>query len=341
MSHPKTRRVRRLATLATATVVGATIFAVATTARGASHRAQVAAIDLTETCSTRVDPGKPIEFAALVRNSGDQQLTVTAVDADAGTPENTGDDITLTTHTGDVNNNGFLDPGEEWTYPGSFTAPTEDVTNIVGADAVAPDQTSVSDIAPCETDVVQQAQPGKIAGVKEVAGTVLIKEAGTNKFVPLNGQTEIPIGSQINTLKGTVLLTAGLGGGKTNSGDFSQGIFTILQAKKAKAYMTLRLGGGNFGICRGGSAQALSIESEKSEAKKKKRVRRLLGSAKGRFTTRGRYSSATVEGTRWLVEDRCDGTFVKVLQGVVRVRDFRKHKTVRVRAGHSYLAKAP
>jgi hypothetical protein len=337
MSHLKNRRVKRLATLATATVVGATIFGVATTARGASHRAQVAAIDVTETCSTRVDPGKPIEFAALVRNSGDQQLMVTTVDADAGTPENTGDDITLTTHSGDVNNNGFLDPAEEWTYPSSFTAPTEDVTNIVGADAIAADQTSVSDIAPCEIDVVQQAQPGKIAGVKEVAGTVLVKEAGTNKFVPLNGATEIPIGSQVNTLNGMVLLTAGLGGGKTNSADFYQGVFTIQQAKKAGAYMTLRLDGGNFRLCKRRAGQALSIESKQT----KKRVRRLWGSGKGRFTTRGRYSSATVRGTKWLTEDRCDGTLTRVIHGVVRVRDFRAHKNVNVHAGHSYLAHAP
>jgi len=342
MSHLKNSRLKRRATVATAILAGATIFAVATTARGASHRAQAAAIDLTQTCSARVDPGATIEFSAAVRNSGDQQLDITAIDADAATPENTADDIDLKPlpHSGDTNNNGFLDVGEEWTYSATYTAPTEDATNIVGVDAVAPDQTSVSDIAPCETDVVQQAQPGQIAGVKEVAGTVLIKEPG-GQFVPLNGQTEIPLGSQIDTLKGTVRLIAGLGGGKTNSGDFSQGIFTILQAKKAKAFMTLKMGGGNFGICRGGSAQALSIESKKSEARKRKRVRRLFGSAKGRFTTRGRASSATVLGTKWLVEDRCDGTLTRVLRGVVRVRDFRAHKTVKVPAGHSYLAKLP
>ena len=341
MSHLKNPRLMRLATLATAILAGATIFAVATTARGASHRAQAAAIDLTQTCSTRVEPGATIEFSAMVRNSGDQQLDISAIDADAATPENAGDDIDLKPlpHSGDTNNNGFLDVGEEWTYSSSYTAPAgEDVTNIVGVDATSASQESVSDIAPCETDVVQQAQPGQIAGVKEVAGTVLIKEPG-GKFVPLNGQTEIPIGSQINTLQGTVLLTAGLGGGKTNSGDFSQGIFTILQAKKAKAFMTLKMVAGNFGVCRGGSAQALSIESAKSAAKKK-RVRRLFGSAKGRFTTRGRASSATVEGTKWLVEDRCDGTFTKVIQGVVKVKDFRKHKTFRVRTGHSYFARS-
>jgi hypothetical protein len=29
-----------------------------------------------------------------------------------------------------------------------------------------------------------------------------------------------------------------------------------------------------------------------------------------------------------------------VIKGVVAVRDFARHRTVRVRAGHSYLAKA-
>ena len=341
MSHLKNPGLRKRATLATAILAGATLFAVATTARGASHRAQVAAIDLTQTCSNRVDPGAKVDFAAVVRNSGDQVLTITAIDADAGTPDVTGDDIFLVAHTGDVNNNNLLDPAEEWTYPAAFTAPTEDVTNIVAVDAVAPDQSSVSDLAPCETDVVQQAQPGKIAGVKEVSGQVLIKEKGTNKFVPLNGETEIPIGSQVNTLNGTVLLTEGLGGGKTMSSNFYQGLFTILQAKKAGAVMILRLDGGNFRLCRGGSAQALSIESKRSEARKRKRVRSLWGSGKGQFSSKGRYAAATIRGTKWLLEDRCDGTLVKVVKGVVRVRDFRKHKTVKVHAGHSYLAKAP
>lgn len=339
MSHLRKPRLKKRATLATAILAGAMLLAVATTARGASHRAQVAAIDLTQTCSTRVDPGAKVDFAALVRNSGDQILDITAIDADAGTPENTGDDIDLKPlpHTGDTNANGRLDPAEEWTYSASFTAPTEDVTNIVGVDAIAADQSSVSDIAPCETDVVQQAQPGQIAGVKEVAGTVLIKEAGTNKFVPLNGQTEIPIGSQVNTLNGTVALTAGLGGGKTNSANFYQGLFTIQQAKKAGAYMTLRMDGGSFRNCKRSAGKALSIEAQQT----KRRVRRLWGSGKGRFTTRGRYSSATVRGTKWLTEDRCDGTLTRVIRGVVRVRDFRAHKNVNVHAGHSYFAKAP
>jgi hypothetical protein len=335
LKHP---RLKKRATLATAILAGAMLFAVAATARGASHRALVAAIDLTQTCSTRVEPGANVDFAAVVRNSGDQVLTIVAIGANAGTDQNEADDINLKLipPSGD-NGNGVLDPAEEWTYAAAYTAPTEDVTNIVDVDAVAVDQTSVGDLAPCETDVAQTAQPGQIAGVKEVAGSVLIKEKGTNKFVPLNGQTEIPIGSQVNTLNGTVLLTAGLGGGKTNSANFSQGLFTIQQAKKAGAYMTLRMDGGNFRLCKRSAGKALSIEANKT----KKRVRRLFGSGKGRYRTRGRYSAATVRGTKWLTQDQCNGTLTRVLRGVVSVRDFRAHKTVKVRAGHSYLAHAP
>ena len=70
-------------------------------------------------------------------------------------------------------------------------------------------------------------------------------------------------------------------------------------------------------------------------------MRRLFGNGKGRFATQGRYSSATVRGTRWLTQDQCNGTLTRVLRGIVLVRDFTKRKNVNVRAGHSYLAKAP
>ncbi len=339
MSHPRSSRLKKLApqaALATAILAGATLFAVATTARGASNRAQAAAIDVTQTCAQRVEPNSQIEFEVVVQNSGDEDMRIDAVDADAGTPENTNDDIVLTTHTGDLDGDNLLDPTEEWTYPSSYTAPTEDVTNIAGVDATSvPGGTNVSDIAPCETDVVQQAVPGVIVGVRPVRGKVLIKKAGTNTFIELDGQTEIPVGSQVNTLNGTIRLTAGLGGGQTNSADFYQGIFTILQRKARGSFTTLRLDGGSFRNC-GRAGRALSIE-----AKSKRPVRKLWGSGKGKFTTRGRYSSATVRGTKWLTQDRCDGTLTRVLQGIVRVRDFRARKNVTIRAGRSYLARAP
>jgi hypothetical protein len=64
-----------------------------------------------------------------------------------------------------------------------------------------------------------------------------------------------------------------------------------------------------------------------------------IGCCRARGAT-GKYSSATVRGTIWLTLDECDGTLTKVVRGSVRVRDVKLKKTVRVKAGHSYLARA-
>jgi ferric-dicitrate binding protein FerR (iron transport regulator) len=77
-----------------------------------------------------------------------------------------------------------------------------------------------------------------------------------------------------------------------------------------------------------------------SVAAAKKKKRRLWGDGKGSFQTKGTHSAATVVGTKWMVEDRCDSTLTKVARGKVSVRDFAKKKTVIVRAGKTYVAKA-
>jgi hypothetical protein len=169
-----------------------------------------------------------------------------------------------------------------------------------------------------------------------VSGRVLVREPGTSKFVELEGKTEIPVGSQVDTTRGVINLTSGLGGGRTNSSQFYSGVFTILQKRARNAFMTLRMHGGNFRLCGGRALSTFSLE-----ARRKRPVRTLWGNGRGRFQTRGRYSAATVRGTKWVVQDRCDGTLTRVLRGVVRVRDFRARKNVNVRAGQRYLAKAP
>jgi hypothetical protein len=110
---------------------------------------------------------------------------------------------------------------------------------------------------------------------------------------------------------------------------FYQGVFKVNQTKGKKPLTTLTLTGK---LQCGGKGKA-------SSALKKKKTRRLWGNGKGRFSTKGKHSAATVVGTKWLVEDRCKGTLTKVVRGVVKVRDFKKRKTVTVRAGHSYFAK--
>jgi hypothetical protein len=53
-------------------------------------------------------------------------------------------------------------------------------------------------------------------------------------------------------------------------------------------------------------------------ASAKRRPRRMWGrDDHGRFRTRGSNSVATVRGTAWYVEDRCDGTLTRVSKGSV------------------------
>ena len=75
-----------------------------------------------------------------------------------------------------------------------------------------------------------------------------------------------------------------------------------------KPIIVLRLVGGNFRQVRHGQSHR-----PPSAQAKKTPVRRLWGKGKGRFRTRGRYSSGTVRGTNWITTDYCDGTDTRVV----------------------------
>jgi hypothetical protein len=169
---------------------------------------------------------------------------------------------------------------------------------------------------------------GKDVNVVPVSGTVLVKLPGRTEFVTLNHLAQIPMRSVIDTLKGRVRLKSALRRGKFNQSDFYQGLFRVYQRRKAGSVTDLVLIGSLTGC------NALSPQSV--EARKR---RRLWGSGKGSFRTKGRYSAAVVRGTKWLVEDRCDSTVTTVSRGVVEVQDFVQKKIVRVRAGQRYVAR--
>jgi hypothetical protein len=172
---------------------------------------------------------------------------------------------------------------------------------------------------------------GKTVNVEPVSGTVKIKRRGRKHFVKLGAGAHIPVGSSIDTRRGRVAITAAQGKGRTASADFFDGLFKLTQTKGKKPITTLTL------------IEKLSCKAsgkKASVAKKKKKKRRLWGDGKGRFRTKGSFSSATVRGTRWLVEDRCTSTVTRVKRGKVTVRDFAKRKTVIVRAGKRYTARA-
>jgi uncharacterized repeat protein (TIGR01451 family) len=118
----------------------------------------------------------------------------------------------------------------------------------------------------------------------------------------------------------------------TTAADSVPSKFQVQQPATPGGPTTLTLVGGDFSVCN--SPRSLV-------AKNKKPVRQLWGSAKGSFTTKGRFASATVRGTVWFVQDRCDGTLTQVVEGVVGVFDPAQKKTVSVGPGQSYLALAP
>ncbi len=169
--------------------------------------------------------------------------------------------------------------------------------------------------------------PAQSVNATPVAGKVFVREPGTDRFVELSAADQLPLGTQVDTTQGAIQLTAARVGGLTDTSQFYDGLFTIQQAGVA-ALTELQLNGGDFSC----------VEGSFALAKTKKPVRRLWGSGKGKFRTRGRYSAATVRGTKWKTEDRCDGTLTVVEEGVVSVRDFIREVDVTLSAGQSYLA---
>lgn len=203
---------------------------------------------------------------------------------------------------------------------------------------------------------------GKTVNASPVSGVVFVKAppgtsldefddvpaaaAAGRGFVRLTGAQQIPIGSEINSLDGSLsLITATGQKRKTQSGTFRGAIFKLSQttASASKGLVTLSLMESAF---KGAPTYASCNNKRKvghaSAAAVNRRVLQLLrASAHGKFRTRGRYSAATVLGTIWTVADRCDGTLTHDITDSVSVTDFVRRKTIVLHAGQSYLAKAP
>jgi hypothetical protein len=273
------------------------------------------------------DPGRSVRYAIAGANPGAGAVT-TGADGNAAitwTGVKQGAD-TLTAFV-DVNSNGVRDADEpEQSATVTFGGPLPPV-------------------------------PGKSVVARVVSGQVLIKyppgyvpraSGAASGFVPFAGAANIPVGSQIDTKKGRVAVTsaADTGAVKTQTSDFYQGIFQVKQSvpktkpKKPAALTTDLVMKGQIS-----RSQCAPLKGARAAATKKKKgpkavLGKLWGSGKGKFRTNGKYSAATVRGTIWLVEDRCEGTLTKVRRGAVQVRDFKRKKTVTVKAGHTYLARA-
>ena len=157
-------------------------------------------------------------------------------------------------------------------------------------------------------------------------------------FIPLTQARQIPVGSILDTRSGTVAVTAAsMSKGQSYTGTFTAGVFQLLQPRGQRGLSQLTL---MDSVNR--RLACASVGKKASTARKlSNRVLGLLKSTDhGRFSTRGSYSSATVRGTAYSVADTCTGTLTRVTRGSVVVDYFRRHKTLVVTAGHSFLAKA-
>jgi hypothetical protein len=174
---------------------------------------------------------------------------------------------------------------------------------------------------------------GKTVNIGVRKGRIFVKIPPSKKFVELKDPMQIPVGATIDARKGRVnLISAADRQGTPQLAWFYDGVFTIGQTGGSKPITFLKLAE-QLARCpkSGGKAAAAAA---------KKKTRKLWGEGKGSFRTTGKFSSATVRGTKWLVTDRCDGTLTKVTQGSVVVRDFKRRKNIVVRAGKQYLARA-
>jgi hypothetical protein len=186
---------------------------------------------------------------------------------------------------------------------------------------------------------------GKSVVADVVSGTVLIKLpsgkrirrsarkstfAHGAKFRRYRGRANIPVGSTLDTRKGRIAITSAADlKGATQSAQFYDGVFQIKQKRQADLITDAQL-----------VTSRSACGKSSAEASRTRRLGRLWATGKGRFRTKGRYSAASVRGTTWLTEDRCDGTLTKVSRGTVSVFDAVTKQTIVVKSGQSYLARA-
>jgi hypothetical protein len=180
---------------------------------------------------------------------------------------------------------------------------------------------------------------GHTANLELASGSVLVKLPGSSTFAALTAVGQIPFGTVVDATHGSVsVTTAGLHG-TTQTVTLSEGEFVLSQGHSGMVVATLA--GGDFSACPTAQERAHIARATSKHQTGKHVVRKLWAEGHGNFTTDGNYASASVRGTKWLTEDLCEGTLIHVATDRVAVINRITHRHLIVKAGHSYLAKAP
>ena len=181
---------------------------------------------------------------------------------------------------------------------------------------------------------------GRTATVRALSGSVLVQVAGAAAPQPLAEGGEIPMGSLVDARNGSLVVTTAVDrSGHTQSATLRGGTFVIGQIASQHGMTTFTMPRPRLGACPArhrGRGRLATVAAAGHKA-----ARGLWAEDHGgRYSTRGQNSVATVRGTSWGTVERCNGTLTIVRRGAVSVRSTHSHRTVLVRAGHSYLAKA-
>ncbi len=209
-------------------------------------------------------------------------------------------------------------------------------TNATGT-TFGPDQTF--------TTMTDPAPPPPVLGqkldVKPVSGQVFVLVG--KKLVPLTEASQLRPGTVLDTRHGQLELTvASTAKHKHQTGTFGGAIFKITQAHTALTTLSLVenafQGAPTYATCRAHATTHATTDAS-AAASSRRTLQLLHASAHGKFSTRGRYSAATVLGTKWTIADRCDGTLVHDITDSVVVNDLVHHTRILLHAGQSYLAK--
>jgi hypothetical protein len=211
----------------------------------------------------------------------------------------------------------------------TYELTVDDVNRRVRLQVAASNAGGESDPAFSEpTDVVTNPPEfDSTANLDPVSGTVLAKLPEESQIREINELTQVPVGTVVDVSGGFVDLITQRG---PNEGlqtvTLWKGAFVFGQRPKHRITV-MRLTGQLAGAASSGRAQTAG-----------KRGKRLWGRGRCRCRHRGRNSSGTARGTWWLTAERKRGTFTKVKEGTVVVRDFTRNRKVKVKAGESYLA---
>jgi hypothetical protein len=238
-------------------------------------------------------------------------------------------------------------PGQAGTAPGQAGTASGQAGTTPGQAAMTPAQgttTTPADPLAAPVPVPPAAPPviGESMGVQPVAGDVKIRLPHSSGYVPLSAAGSVPSGATVDARGGTIVLrTAVDAAGHTQAARIRGAVFEVRQPKDGKGMTDLILHGGRPQGCPARGSAAMARAAVAPIAKSKPRTSGGLWAQDdhGRFRSRGRNSAATVRGTEWITTETCAGTVTKVVKGAVDVFDRHTKHTVRVRAGHSYLAR--